>query len=118
MCISDWSSDVCSSDLMDILAVTRVEFVEDRDQPPGFDIGADMEDCETGYPSPAERKEARRVAVTGAHDRGRRHLDQTLPLAERPSADGAEEGPSDALMASEIVQIGRASCRERVCQYV
>src|SRR3546814_20572866 len=86
MCISDWSSDVCSSDLMDILAVTRVEFVEDRDQPPGFDIGADMEDCETGYPSPAERKEARRVAVTGAHDRGRRHLDQTLPPAGRPYA--------------------------------
>src|SRR3546814_8298071 len=62
MRISDWSSDVCSSDLAD--------------------------------------------AALGREGVARRHEHHRMGLDQR---DGLDAG---------MVQIGRASCRERVCQYV
>src|SRR3546814_3192536 len=64
MRISDWSSDVCSSDLLQVAGA-------------GGDVGLDVAECT-----------AHRVVF----DRG-----EVVAVAE---------------------QIGRASCRERVCQYV
>src|SRR3546814_4028577 len=74
MRISEWSSDVCSSDLMDAVATVlranagvAVDFVADH------------------------------LHIAGAID------------------EHAEPGATHAVVAD---QIGRASCRERVCQYV
>src|SRR3546814_6294906 len=71
MRISDWSSDVCSSDL--------------RDPRPRYERAA----------QPAHRVRAQHRAIAEADE------DDAIEIGER--------GPS---------QIGRASCRERVCQYV
>src|SRR3546814_5847028 len=78
MRISDWSSDVCSSDLVSVMRFQR-DFAPggSLDRPPGY-------------------------AVAGLFDRDDilHELGKTLhiPRCEQ--------------------QIGRASCRERVCQYV
>src|SRR3546814_6994357 len=71
MRISDWSSDVCSSDLVEhALAEEDV---------------ADAEDVAQHH-----------------HHELQQHHRQRQPAHRRPDAD----------------EIGRASCRERVCQYV
>src|SRR3546814_2450477 len=80
MRISDWSSDVCSSDLDD-----RALFFHIVDEPP-----------DTARRARAIGAAERVVVGAGAAlDRGARNLD--------------ERGEHE---------IGRASCRERVCQYV
>src|SRR3546814_2980358 len=77
MRISDWNSDVCSSDL----AVALWPF--------GTDAGAP------------------RAIIAVAH---RLRLERPFrAVGARPTAAGAAAG---------VAQIGRASCRERVCQYV
>src|SRR3546814_6450868 len=73
--ISDWSSDVCSSDLV------------------------------VGYPI---RRSERLAGGTPREDTGT----PTRLLAGRTG------GPADARAADRSSEIGRASCRERVCQYV
>src|SRR3546814_6757237 len=81
MRISDWSSDVCSSDLVGLVDVLRV----------------------AGQSHPAERTDA---AAEQRQDIGRHEAREVESL-----------GDADFLghLADEI---GRASCRERVCQYV
>src|SRR3546814_18357365 len=79
MRISDWSSDVCSSDLFARLVDARERL----------------------------QRYAAAVILQGAA--------QILPVAahgERRGADRAAE------IEGEDLEIGRASCRERVCQYV
>src|SRR3546814_13480993 len=101
MRISDCSSDVCSSDLA--LEVDR-------------EIGSGIEFRHFPFLEMVE---------PGAHPRG-----SHLALLDALTA-GADEGFVGQEMAGEIgrgveeqrmvfreVQIGRASCRERVCQYV
>src|SRR3546814_3645766 len=81
MRISDWSSDVCSSDLAGPHAPHhRSKPVAHRDRPIGDKAAADIE-----------------VIL-----RSTAHL--------RPSADDGNTHRGK--------EIGRASCRERVCQYV
>src|SRR3546814_2175696 len=90
MRISDWSSDVCSSDL-----------------------------CVRGHDETA--------GVAGEHRLFDRHdrLDPILAkIAENADESGAQLTPRRAKFIpidQDLVQcseIGRASCRERVCQYV
>src|SRR3546814_7852193 len=83
MRISDWSSDVCSSDL------------EDR----------------------------HRMLSAGLQSRGGEAAGHQLPPDALITADpqveaGEVEGPAGAEVTDLAVEIGRASCRERVCQYV
>src|SRR3546814_9012131 len=81
MRISDWSSDVCSSDLSEIMYATVR---------PGSDCSTARDWVATAC-----------TVTTGS--------------------EGAAERPSDLQAASAIanvLEIGRASCRERVCQYV
>src|SRR3546814_20772106 len=106
MRISDWSSDVCSSDL-DLLqpvphrlALRAVDLQVD-----GLDQGVHLGVLEAGIV-------LARPAVLGARDLfgvqgGAR--DMLRPLA--PTEHGE---PGEAA----LVEIGRASCRERVCMYV
>src|SRR3546814_9928360 len=92
MRISDWSSDVCSSDLFHR----------------GVEIGL--------HRLRAQRRQRRMVVAVGADgDALFLHLADLVPgeiaaqmLVDRPG--GNEQG--------ERQEIGRASCRERVCQYV
>src|SRR3546814_4446878 len=103
MRISDWSSDVCSSDLdlvYDEMVMTTIG-----------DAGKAMAE-----------------AMAKANPFG----ESTLQPGEGPSKEEREKGFYDILFIGEYPdgtsvragvqgdrdQIGRASCRERVCQYV
>src|SRR3546814_1110923 len=84
MRISDWSSDVCSSDL-----------IRDRDQVPG---------------------KAAKPAHEGTDEERSGHVDAD-------EADGDDEDRRRHQHLQDVgellaLEIGRASCRERVCPYV
>src|SRR3546814_2898324 len=84
MRISDWSSDVCSSDLNNVHEQDQPG--DHRDQRPDRTIMTDQEERNAG-----EDK------ILVRHERQARH---------------------EQLQCGEDEQIGRASCRERVGQYV
>src|SRR3546814_12252495 len=86
MRISDWSSDVCSSDL-------NVKLV----------AGAVAVDRHMG-------KRCLGIGLQGL-DRS----PEVVGTREREDRDGCGRVPN---ISGRICQIGRASCRERVCQYV
>src|SRR3546814_16480897 len=88
MRISDWSSDVCSSDLQGFLRRIRGKAGD-----PGGAVD-DLRDPGDGH-----------VAL------GQFDLEARI-VAER------EAGAAPALRQQQAEQIGRAPCRERVCQYV
>src|SRR3546814_2089287 len=98
MRISDWSSDVCSSDLLVAgLARRRAAGLA-----PFTAISCD------NLPHNGARLEAAVLTMARAHDAG---------LADWIAAEGA----FPQTMVDRIVpatKIGRASCDERVCQYV
>src|SRR3546814_14070410 len=91
MRISDWSSDVCSSDL-----IAQLHRLAER-------IGAGK---------------TRAIGLAGFSE------DDRLVLVDQIGIDGegAERrlvaGIREEINAAYRLQIGRASCRERVCQYV
>src|SRR3546814_20787231 len=87
MRISDWISDVCSSDLQTDVAEASPESAP---PPPAFAAATE--------PAP-------RVAPAAA--------DAPLPF-RRPRRNPAKRWTAIAASAAEI---GRAACRERVCQY-
>src|SRR3546814_14952473 len=98
MRISDWSSDVCSSDLHTVESVETV-FVR-------FYAGS-------GAVTLSAFDIARRFLA--------RYAPRSAPLfeAEREAGRSAihlrQHAPHEQF---EVREIGRASCRERVCQYV
>src|SRR3546814_9093525 len=96
--ISDWSSDVCSSDLRDFETTAHGRAV-DRGDHGLVEIEAAGEAGEPG--------QGRRKTLAAGHRRGREF--QVVAGAERTLAGAGDDGHP---------QIGRASCRERVCQYV
>src|SRR3546814_20475392 len=107
MRISDWSSDVCSSDLApDRDAAARVRTGDRRDiRRPGTRWGAALaQGRRRGHADPRGR---RRIATT----RDGRKLTVLLAI------DVGHTNAKFALFRGEE-QIGRASCRERVCPYV
>src|SRR3546814_2916975 len=89
MRISDWSSDVCSSDLHNIRKVPHLKVADSLRS--------------------AAHRSAKRETVRFVRVRGNINIqpDNTTPV-----------GNSAVLLESSDDQIGRASCRERVCQYV
>src|SRR3546814_7389257 len=91
MRISDWSSDVCSSDLIPYAELFGFDRVRAGD-------GVVEVDCGGAW-----------LRFTTAETLGRLH----------PGLIGAPRLPTPWLAALRVaVEIGRASCRERVCQYV
>src|SRR3546814_4723810 len=87
MRISDWSSDVCSSDLLSL------------DGPLGWLDRLLLDDASNGT--------------------FQLHSIQVGALAFTPgNIKQAEVREGDRPYASLLYEIGRASCRERVCQYV
>src|SRR3546814_9784344 len=97
MRISDWSSDVCSSDLPDV-AVDEV----------GAGITFEAVAEEPTYPNSTFAVDPY-VGGKAFSLRGGQTVELELPM------QGIE---SISEIAFDISKIGRASCRERVCQYV
>src|SRR3546814_12607678 len=97
MRISDWSSDVCSSDLQDRAS--------DRRDPEMHILysGLDTDD----HLSPEQQ----------GFIRGLRGLAPLSITAEAPVAGGGTR-QHKSFETAQNWEIGRASCRERVCQYV
>src|SRR3546814_4740310 len=91
MRISDWSSDVCSSDLQQPLGLER--FLD-----------------EIGRAAPDRGDRSIKVAVARDHQHRDRRI-APFDLVEQVE-------PVQPRALEPDVEIGRASCRERVCQYV
>src|SRR3546814_15008442 len=112
MRISDWSSDVCSSDLL----------MDDFQQ--AFN-DADIVYAAPVYPAgeqPIEGVDSAEL-VAGLKRRGHRNaatVEGADDLARLIAADVQADDMIICLGAGDITkwaEIGRASCRERVCQY-
>src|SRR3546814_9121990 len=86
--ISDWSSDVCSSDLAKVQPATLVRLAQSL----GFDGWASMKE----------------VFVQSFRQTPKIYSNQAKKMVRSKSRAG---------MVGKT-EIGRASCRERVCQYV
>src|SRR3546814_12541140 len=97
MRISDWSSDVCSSDL--------IEATINNDH---FDYLVDA--YKEKYGSPVKNKIESVQNKAGAH-----FENQILTWKSASSTLEIEQRYENVTLMREI---GRASCRERVCQYV
>src|SRR3546814_14205028 len=104
MRISDWSSDVCSSDLRE-----AAQAVIPEEQP--ATVEPVREPARSDRPDKVER--ADRSQHAGGHDRGDPEIaadrDQ-MGLHQPARGRAADEEGAEA-------ESGRASCRERVCQY-
>src|SRR3546814_2346563 len=96
MRISDWSSDVCSSDLVPDLSAAIVAAA-----------------------APAARRRSRLASEPISAARwGLLVLGLTQLVLAVPSLVGLSDGSVHATREVGAFKIGRASCRERVCQYV
>src|SRR3546814_13463350 len=106
MRISDWSSDVCSSDLAIIGALA--DTLEN-----GGDVGAAAATALGDLKASVDHLTGVRASI-GARG-ARLDLEQTRAA----DAGAAREIDRSAIEDTDITaEIGRASCRERVCQYV
>src|SRR3546814_10901195 len=102
MRISDWSSDVCSSDLVEGGVERRVSARERRARGPG-------EEKQDKQSEGDRQLRTSNIVSDKLHGGFPSHQDATEP---RP------EGSSPIVPLPDKRQLGRASCRERVCQYV
>src|SRR3546814_12704024 len=139
MRISDWSSDVCSSDLAVvavILAPGEVAASSPAAKSAVKPALAPVAASPASAPAPVvSAPVAVRRALdpfnavhTPEHNFGPAALSNGIkvtPLARRLAAERsidlatvAGSGPNGRIVADDIREIGRASCRERVCQYV
>src|SRR3546814_11928469 len=98
MRISDWSSDVCSSDLL--LEKGR------------FDLASAMQDARIGTVNGVCQSLLQRFCFEMGMS------PELRVLEEQDAALVLKECVELALEEEKLQQIGRASCRERVCQYV
>src|SRR3546814_14724093 len=101
MRISDWSSDVCSSDLTDDVA-TIAGLDLDAVVLPKVDAPSDLDPLR-GLALPVLAMIETPAAIYAAQG-----------IAADPAVAGLIAGLND--LAYELKQNGRASCRERVCQ--
>src|SRR3546814_18114513 len=126
MRISDWSSDVCSSDLLP-LRKRRRSYDDGGSRLPGGASGP-ARGADAPHPNPGElvnRSTARMPLVIGAPvpvaDRlGRSLRDLRVSVIETCNYRSPYCMPADRTLElnEHDHEIGRASCRERVCQSV
>src|SRR3546814_17379161 len=102
MRISDWSSDVCSSDLLDVKDLTK-----QNDYKRTF-LGLNL----LGYLAPSDWT-VRPYLLGNVNGHSLKFL------SERTGGGGVGAGLGAFFNLSQnLDEIGKASCRERVCQYV
>src|SRR3546814_20892766 len=107
MRISDWSSDVCSSDLRRIWYSRRIQ-------------AGGKDRCMTEIESLSEAdaaNELMRLAKTIAHHSKRYHAEDAPEISDA-DYDALVRRNNELETAFPQMQIGRASCRERGCPYV
>src|SRR3546814_11258420 len=110
MRISDWSSDVCSSDLRQFDIEVAAEIVEQgrtREAQSEFDRESEQS-ADREHPE-ARHRLVRDDAVVDVHREQRQREAEQVDHQRRP--EHGVEGTAHP-------QSGRASCRERVVQYV
>src|SRR3546814_12211796 len=107
MRISDWSSDVCSSDLF-------MTHIDRRTQ--HFERTLDDLDCPIDSSTKAARIGKQNIHQGAAFADRLRTV--SISMTRISSAAPQVMAASATLNAAQCQQIGRASCRERVCQYV
>src|SRR3546814_2053253 len=98
MRISDWSSDVCSSDLLGDIAQARALAVDHQ-------VAQLLQVVEL-----ADRLHAQALSAVVDLPGGHREVDRLQACVELVD--------TDVVGGQAVREIGRASCRERVCQYV
>src|SRR3546814_14820295 len=129
MRISDWSSDVCSSDLKGVLRLG-----EDLDQRLIVEILQRCDDRKAAdeFGDQTEFQQILRLALAqklpgaaflgrcdmGAKADGFRLQPVANDLFQTCERAAADEEDVRRIHLQEFLQIGRASCRERVCKYV
>lgn len=107
----------CVTDIdgVDVLAVAGIVVLKNRNKMSGLDVGADVEEGETGKADAAERKAAGYLAVAGARGRRRHGFLGAVAALERPAADRARKRPADAAVIGEI---RRRLRRARACEVI
>src|SRR3546814_12061294 len=98
MRISDWSSDVCSSDLVAYVPMQELLEIEAFDEDTVNEL----------------RTRARNALLTEAIA----HEERVQTARDLLEIQGMDAALVSRLAEHGIVKIGRASCRERVCPYV
>src|SRR3546814_18059033 len=121
MRISDWSSDVCSSDLKHPQSELRNDRRIEHHYP--YATGHGDEITGTGRNSTRDREDRLRSSGCLGSSRSRKSVvgDQELGQIRRDSGCSAgsfEKRNQGTGKEPEKSSIGRASCRERVCKYV
>src|SRR3546814_11639832 len=117
MRISDWSSDVCSSDLQ---FMPTGGYGMNTGVGDAVDLGWKLAAVIHGWGGPAllrSYEEERRPIAIQNRAASRRHLDVNIAIWSASPAPTDDDKDWDHL-AEEIEQNGRASCRERVWQDV
>src|SRR3546814_17161230 len=109
MRISDWSSDVCSSDLTAAPALAACNFFLFT-QFLGNAVALAFRFASAHHNGAVMLLRARVLAIND------QCLDSLWRLCERRAAHEGRDG--DGKQCQKFLEIGRASCRERVCQYV
>src|SRR3546814_17851393 len=108
MRISDWSSDVCSSDLLDAVLEDVADKVEILLHSIGSSmVGVQVESAQT-MPSSGVSTSPRDTTTAAARS--------PVPFSVVRHMSRKRSTPSTSPMPPG--EIGRASCREQVCQYV
>src|SRR3546814_14287135 len=104
MRISDWSSDVCSSDLAQDQAGDIADKIINNPNPQAFQVFNAPEPARVVADKTVQGGHALRVKIPGADAKA-----WTISLSD-PIEKPVKKG--------DKLEIGRESCRERVCQYV
>src|SRR3546814_14322056 len=107
MRISDWSSDVCSSDLFSALAQKKISFKFDS----YISETAGPSGLVQWFLTELEKRSGGRVNV-------RRYWAGSLNKVGEHLSAGRDNTSEMSLISPGYYPIGRASCRERVGQYV
>src|SRR3546814_5074662 len=125
MRISDWSSDVCSSDLPDRYLASL--FAPEAQREDLFALYAfNYEVAKTAEvvsePMIGQiRLQWWRESLAGIYEGRARQHEVVQPLARAVAARALPRALLETIIDArefDLDQIGRASCRERVCQYV